>query len=212
VLTVCWSPKGGVGTSVVASALAIRTAASGVDTLLVDLDGDQPSILGLATPTGPGVGDWLTAGGEVPVDALAELETDVVDHLALLHRGDPTGGGFTDRLEVLATVLAGSSRSTIVDAGRSPDHGRWWASCGRSVLVIRPCYLGLRRVGRVSSDCEVVVIDEPGRALTVADVGAATGANLRCRLPWDPAVARAVDAGILTSRMPRSLRALGEAA
>ncbi len=211
-LTVCWSPKGGVGTSVVAAALAIRTAMSGVDTLLVDLDGDQPSILGLAPPAGPGVGDWLAAGREVPVDALAELETDVVDHLALLHLGNPHGVGEGDRLEVLAAVLAGSSRSTIVDAGRSPDRGRWWAACAQSVLVIRPCYLGLRRVGRVGSDCEVVVIDEPGRALTVADVGAATGANLRCRLPWDPAVARAVDAGILASRMPRSLRALGEVA
>jgi len=212
VLTVCWSPKGGVGTSVVAAALAIRTAASGAQTLLVDLDGDQPSILGLSTPPGPGVGDWLAAGPEVPVDALAELETDVIDHLSLLHLGDPAGVALADRLAVLAAVLAGSSRPVIVDAGRSPDLGRWWSAGDVSVLVIRPCYLGLRRVGRVASDCEVVVVDEPGRALTVADVSAATGATLRCRLPWDPAVARAVDAGILASRMPRSLRALGEAA
>jgi len=212
VLTVCWSPKGGVGTSVVAAALAIRTASLGVNTLLVDLDGDQPSILGLPTPAGPGVGDWLAAGPGVPVDALAELESEVVERLSLLHRGDPVGITLADRLEMLAAVLAGSSRSVIVDAGRSTDLGRWWAACDVSMLVIRPCYLGLRRVGRVASDCEVVVVDEPGRALTVADVSAATGANLRCRLPWDPAVARAVDAGILTTRMPRSLRALGEAA
>lgn len=211
-LTVCWSPKGGVGTSVVAAALAIRTAAAGTQTLLVDLDGDQPSILGVDTPPGPGIGDWMEAGSEVPVDALAELETDVVDHLRLLHRGDPAGLARPDRLEVLAAVLAGSSRAVIVDAGRSSEMGRWWSAGDASVLVIRPCYLGLRRVGRLASDCEVVVVDEPGRALTVADVNAATGASLRCRLPWDPAVARAVDAGILASRMPRSLRALGEAA
>jgi len=212
VLTVCWSPKGGVGTSVVAASLAVRTAASGTQTLLVDLDGDQPSILGQPDPSGPGVVDWLAAGSEVPVDALVELESDVVDHLSLLHKGNSTDALSVDRLAVLAAVLAGSSRRVIVDAGRTSDQGQWWSASGGSMLVIRPCYLGLRRVGRVSSGCEVVVVDEPGRALTVADVNTATGATLRCRLPWDPAVARAVDAGILASRMPRSLRVLGEAA
>ena len=108
-------------------------------------------------------------------------------------------------------VLAGSSRTVVVDAGATAAGGRWWAHHGRSLLVLRPCYLGLRRAGRTAAGCDVVVIDEPGRALTVADVRTATGANLRCCLPWDPAVARAVDAGILTSRMPRSLRALGVA-
>jgi len=209
VLTVCWSVKGGVGTSVVAAALALRTAASGVETLLVDLDGDQPSILGLAAPPGPGVGGWLAAGHEVPVDVLGELETEVADRLSLLPLGDSAGLAFVDRLDVLGAVLAGSSRAVIVDAGTTAAGGRWWAHHGRSLLVMRPCYLGLRRVGRVAGGCDVVVIDEPGRALTVADVSAATGANLHCRLPWDPAIARAVDAGILTSRMPRSLRALG---
>lgn len=45
-LVVCWLPKGGVGTSVVAAALALRAAADGTETLLVDLAGDQPAILG----------------------------------------------------------------------------------------------------------------------------------------------------------------------
>ncbi len=210
-LTVCWSVKGGVGTSVVAAALALRTAASGTDSLLVDLDGDQPAILGLASLPGPGVGDWLVAGSDVPVDALAELETEVVDRLSLLHLGDPSGLVFTDRLDVLGAVLAGSSRSVIVDAGVTAAGGRWWARHGRSLLVLRPCYLGLRRAGRLAAGSDVVVIDEPGRALTVADVSAATGAKIRCRLAWDPAIARAVDAGILANRMPRSLRALGVA-
>jgi len=111
----------------------------GVNTLLVDLDGDQPSILGLPAPADPGVGDWLAAGPGVPVDALAELESEVVEHLSLLHLGDPGGITLTERLEMLAAVLAGSSRSVIVDAGRSTDLGRWWAACDVSVLVIRPC-------------------------------------------------------------------------
>lgn len=212
VLTVCWSVKGGVGTSVVAAALALRTAASGVDSLLVDLDGDQPAILGLVPPAGPGVGGWLAAGHDVPVDVLGELEMAVCDRLTLLPLGDRAGLASADRLDVLGAVLAGSSRSVIVDAGSTAAQSRWWIHHGRSLLVLRPCYLGLSRVGRVAPGCSVVVIDEPGRALTVADVSAATGAELRCRLPWDPAVARAVDAGILASRMPRSLRSLGVAA
>ncbi len=210
-LTVCWSVKGGVGTSVVAAALALRTAASGVDSLLVDLDGDQPAILGSPQPTGPGVGDWLAAGGEVPVDALAELESHVTDRLSLLHLGDASGLGLADRLDLLGGVLAGSSRPVIVDAGSTAVADPWWARRGQSLLVMRPCYLALRRVGRLSPGVEVVVVDEPGRALSITDVSAATGAEIRCRIPWDPAVARAVDAGILTSRMPRSLRAIGVA-
>ncbi len=212
VLTVCWSVKGGVGTSVVAAALALRTAASGVESLLVDLDGDQPAILGLPQPAGPGVGDWLSAGGDVPVDALGELESHVTDRLSLLHLGDPSGLDLADRLDVLGAVLAGSSRPVVVDAGSTSAANRWWVRHGQSLLILRPCYLGLRRAGRVAPGSEVVVVDEPGRALTIADVSTATGAELRCRIPWDPAVARAVDAGILASRMPRSLRAIGVAA
>ena len=44
-IDVYWSAKGGVGTSVVAAATALMSAADGVATLLVDLDGDQPAIL-----------------------------------------------------------------------------------------------------------------------------------------------------------------------
>ena len=64
-IDVYWSAKGGVGTSVVAAATALMSAADGVATLLVDLDGDQPAILGLASSSGPGVGDWLDAGASI---------------------------------------------------------------------------------------------------------------------------------------------------
>ncbi len=140
--------KGGVGTSVVAAGLALGTAASGVDCLLVDLGGDQPSILGVPASGGPGVGDWLAAGPDVPVDALAELESPVTDRLSLLHLGDGAGLVKGERLEVLAAVLAGSSRPVVVDAGVTAAAGLWWSGRGESLLVLRPCYLGLRRVGR----------------------------------------------------------------
>ena len=210
-LTTCWSPKGGVGTSVVAATLALRTAASGVDCLLVDLGGDQPAVLGGPSASGPGVTDWLAAGDDVPVDALGQLEAPVVEHLALLPRGTGPDGD-DDRLSVLAELLSAGSRAVVVDTGPAGRGRRWWAGHGRSLLVLRPCYLALRRVGEVDAGTEVVVVDEPGRALRVADVRAATGCAVRCRVPWDPAVARAVDAGLLATRLPRSSRAVGTAA
>jgi hypothetical protein len=212
VLTTCWSLKGGVGTSVVAATLALRTAASGVECLLVDLGGDQPAVLGAAPPAGPGVGDWLAAGADVPVDALSQLEAPVVERLSLLPLGETTAPPSIDRLAVLAAVLSATSRACVVDAGPTAAIGRWWAGSGLSLLVVRPCYLALRRVGAVDAGTEIVLVEEPGRALSAADVGAATGARIRCLLPWDPAVARAVDAGLLATRLPRSTRPLGTAA
>ena len=67
-------------------------------------------------------------------------------------------------------------------------------------------------MGDVEAVTEIALVDEPGRALRGADVRAATGCEVRGRLPCDPAVARAVDAGLLATRLPRSARAVGTAA
>lgn len=203
-LVVCWSPKGGVGTSVVAAALALRAAADGADTLLVDLAGDQPAILGIDVGSREGVGDWLGAGDDVPIDALAVLEVPVAERLHLLPRGEL---GATDRLRVFGGLITAGGRCVVVDAGVARDSS--WAPLGhRSVLVLRTCYLAARRAGVVDPSTRLVVIDEPGRALRPSDIGAAVGVAPWIRLSADPAVARAVDAGLLAARLPRSLRSL----
>ena len=51
----------------------------------------------------------------------------------------------------------------------------------------------------------VVLVDEPSRSLTRADVEAALGVPVVAVVQVDPAVARAVDAGLLASRLPRTL-------
>ncbi|MBA2624197.1 MAG: hypothetical protein H0U89_01090, partial [Acidimicrobiia bacterium] len=74
-LIACWSVKGGSGTTVVAAALAVvlgREAPGG--SLLADLAGDVPAVLGMVDPPGPGLDDWLRAGDGVPADALGRLE------------------------------------------------------------------------------------------------------------------------------------------
>ena len=76
------------------------------------------------------------------------------------------------------------------------------------VVVLRACYLAVRRTGSLPSTSRLVVIEEPGRALRATDVAAAVGVPVWCRLSLDPAVARSVDAGLLGARLPRSLRGL----
>ena len=72
--------------------------------------------------------------------------------------------------------------------------------------MIRPCYLALRRAtqlpGRVSG---IVLVDEPGRALGRRDVESVIGVPVVAEIPLDPAVARAVDAGLLSCRLPATL-------
>jgi hypothetical protein len=56
-------------------------------------------------------------------------------------------------------------------------------------------------------------VREPGRALGAADVEAVLGVDVTAEVPWDPAVARAMDAGLLATRLPTVLvRALRRAA
>lgn len=209
-LTVCWSPKGGSGTSVVAAALAVQTAAAGHECLLVDLDGDQEALLGLPTTTGEGLVDWLGAPEGVPVDALRALEVPVADRLRLLPHGTSRATAFpSGRLQLAAGLFESSVASVVLDAGSGPGIGRWWPASASTVTVVRSCYLALRRLtdGVAMEGDRLVLIEEAGRALSRRDVGAAVG-DVAVHLVWDPAVARAVDAGLLAHRMPRSLRHL----
>jgi Mrp family chromosome partitioning ATPase len=208
VLIVCWSAKGGVGTTTVAAALGV--VASRVQpspaTLLVDLAGDLPACLGLAEPGGPGVAEWLSSGHDVPPDALTRLQVPVADGLDLL----PRGAGPLDpaRAPVLAQVLASSGRTVVVDAGlaRHCEAAVVFASTSaRSVLVTRLCFLGLRRAAEsVVRPSSVVVVREPGRLLDRTDVARSLGAPVVAELGVDPAVSRAVDAGLAWSRLPRA--------
>lgn len=206
----CWSVKGGVGTTVVAAASAL----SGVDArarpvLLVDLAGDLPYCLGIAEPPGPGVAEWSTAGPDVPADALARLAVPVAPGLDLLPRGSgPTAGA---RAELLVQLLGATGRMVVVDCGRIDGGGLAAvvaAQAERSLLVTRLCTLGLRRVVDLPlCPSGIVVVREPGRALDVASVAELVGAPVVAELAYDPAVARAVDAGLFAGRLPRRFAA-----
>jgi hypothetical protein len=214
VLVACWSVKGGSGTTVVAAALGVLlSSAAPHGATLVDLGGDLPAALGLPDPPGPGVADWVASGPEVAPDALGRLATEVAPGLRLLPRGESplaTSGG-----ERLAAALGGGGHA-VVDCG-PPEAALGLTlagAAGLSLLVLRPCYLALRRaLAAPIRPSGVVLVKEEGRALGRQDVEAVLGVPVRAEVDWDPAIARRVDAGLLTAGLPRALaRALRRAA
>ncbi|MBW3651546.1 MAG: hypothetical protein KY458_13355 [Actinobacteria bacterium] len=208
-IVTCWSVKGGSGTTVVAAALSLllaRRCPHGA--LAVDLGGDLPAALGLAEPPGPGLVEWLAVGPEVAPDALDRLAVEAGPGLRLVSRGAgplPEGGG--ERL--LAAVDRGPSGAVVVDAGPSSGLAIEVAGAATlSLLVLRPCYLALRRaLAAPLRPSAVVLIDEPHRSLDAADVEEVLGVPVRAVVPYDPAIARCVDAGLLSARLPRPLLA-----
>jgi hypothetical protein len=179
--------------------------------VLADLAGDGPAVLGRPEPTGLGLADWLAAGASVPADALGRLEIPVGEGLTLLPRGSGSVDdvGVDGRAEVLTALLATDARPVVVDCGASPRGARLAvaAGAGRSLLVLRPCAVALRRaLAAPIRPSAVVLVDEPGRAIGRREIEAALGVPVRAVIGHHQRIARAVDAGLLTGRLPAALQ------
>ncbi len=174
-------------------------------------------MLGVPEPDRPGVADWLAS--DTSTDHLADLLIDIGHQTWLL----PWRAAATD------VDRRGQSRPT--DQARWATLGDWlhdWSSqwgcdvtvdvgtrvppeplasrAGRSLLVSRPCYLSLRRAVRSPTrPTGVILVDEPGHGLRARDVEHALGVPVEATVSFDPAVTRAVDAGLLASRLPRMM-------
>lgn len=212
-LLACWSVKGGSGTTVVSVAIASLLAeASPGGALIVDLAGDVPAALGLPEPAGPGITGWLDAGVEVPADALTRLEVPGPGRLRLLARGsleEVPAEAAAGRGAVLAALLAVDGRPVVADCGGGPVGAGLAvaAAAPTSLLVLRPCYLSVRRALRTGlRPSGVVLVGSSLRTLQAEDVEAALGIPVVATVVLDDRVARAVDAGSLGHRLPRSLR------
>ncbi len=211
-LVACWSPKGGSGTTVASVLLALTWARmSSSEVVLADVAGDVPAALGVPDPSGPGLADWLSASADVGADALARLEVDVGRGLRLLPRGSTeagSSGGGGLRAEALTAVLVADSRPVVADCGgadRTPGR-QLAAGAALSLVVLRPCYLALRRaLAAPIQPSGIVLVHESGRALQRRDVEDVLGVPVWAELPLDGNLARAVDAGLLVSRVPRSV-------
>jgi MinD-like ATPase involved in chromosome partitioning or flagellar assembly len=206
-LITCWGAKGGVGTTTVAAALAVL-ASDRDRTLFVDLAGDAAVALGVTASDGPGLEDWLRSS-TTDRAALSRLTIEVTPSLRLLPPG-PDADPVAD-LSRLVEVLGREPGPVVVDGGlvRS-DRDRvvpLLEASDQSVLVTRPCYLALRRAIDLGvQPSATVVVTEPGRALRSSDVSRAVDATVVAEVPVDPAVARAIDAGLALTRLPRLLR------
>jgi hypothetical protein len=201
---------------VVAASLALLAASAPDGALLVDFGGDAPAALGLPEPTGPGVREWFEATGDVGPDALEHLTTTAAPGLRLLPAGSGSVGPVpAKRLELMVHSLRQRAEAVVLDLGvATADLAPAARGSDASLLVLRPCYLALRRVRSAPArPTGVVLICEPGRALGRREIEDVAGVRVLAEIDVDPTVARAVDAGLLAGRLPRSLsRALKSAA
>ncbi len=209
-VTLCWAAKGGSGTTVVATALALSSLRP---SLLVDLDGEIPAVLGLPEPDRPGVAEWLAS--DASVDHLADLLIDIAPRTWLLPWRAATSNAAADascgdplRWAALGDWLRDWSGQwgcdVTVDVGTRIPPAALTERSDRSLLVTRACYLALRRAVRCPvRPTGVIVVDEPGHGLGPNDVEHALGVPVDAIVSLDPAVLRAVDAGLLACRVPR---------
>lgn len=212
-----WSLKGGQGTSTTAAVTAICAAQDRDRAVrLVDLGRDLPAIFGAAAAGDIGLGQW--SHSDLGADALDRSLVELMPNLSLLPKGSSTLSG--RRGDELVEWLK-QDGTTVVDAGTLGfGHGDEWqdslahkiiAESDQSILVTRACYLSLRRT--VSSPLRptgVVLVSEAGRALTRSDCERAIGTPIVATVAIDPDTARAVDAGMLRTRVPKqAVRALG---
>ncbi len=219
-VTLCWAAKGGSGTTVVTATLALE---SGRPALLVDLAGEIPAVLGMSPTDRPGVANWFDADGGT--NQIADLLVEIDDTTTLLphrqdveaaphrsNRGRTAGAGPSDRRwqELCGwfdewEVAHGGD--VWIDGGTGPPPPALADAVEHRWLVTRACYLSLRRAA-ASPVCPtgILLVDEVGRALRPRDIERSVGAPIVGRLPIDPKVARAVDAGLLISRPPHTIR------
>jgi MinD-like ATPase involved in chromosome partitioning or flagellar assembly len=208
-----WSPKGGSGTSVVAAATALVLARES-SVRLADLGGDQPGIFGIADP-GTGLRDWLRLGPEAPVDAFERIAVDAAPRVSLLPAGAvEVASALPEAGAALGVALAHDPRPTVVDAGTllpgavPPAVQALLEVADASVIVVRGCYLALRRAVRLEATAGAagaVLLHESGRPLGARDVADVLGVPVLASVEVRGSTARAVDAGVLPARLPESL-------
>ena len=208
-VTVCWSVKGGSGVSVTSCALALLTSQLGQEpVLLVDLTGGAALVLGYqAAVDTAGVHDWLAADESVSSSLLQQLIVEGETGLHVLPVGRAScPSPAPHRVEELVTWLGDWPGHVVVDLGTDTTMRRTFLSrADCSVLVLRLCYLAGRAAVAAERADALVIVEEPNRTLTCRDLVSALDVSVVARVPWDAAIAKAVDAASLAHRMPRVL-------
>jgi hypothetical protein len=218
-LVALWSATGGSGTSVFTAACALVLAREVRDTgraggvRVADLAGDLPAIFGLGVDPEVGLADWLAAGPEAPTEALDRLLGEVAPGVGLLPWGGGAGAAGDMAPEsgaALAVALSHGPSPVLVDCGtaRDPASRAIVEVADVAVVVLRSCYLSLRRAVHspaLRHTAGVVLVEEPDRSLGAQAISDVLDRPVLVRLAQKSRVARAVDAGVLTTRLPEPL-------
>jgi hypothetical protein len=161
-----------------------------------------PSVLGMAEPAGRGVRDWLSSPDR-DAHELFTMRVSATSRLHVIPAGSATS--FDERaLEDLLSTTHG--HPVVIDFGLLRPPSSLQAATHADWLVVRPCYLALRRAARLHSRPRgVVLMSEPGRALTARDVQSVVGSPVVAEITVADGVARSVDAGLLATRLPKQL-------
>lgn len=205
-----WSPKGGVGKSVLAAALALKLAER-QRTVLIDGNPDNPDVTALLrVPGHPNVTNW-----SVPED-LSQLESRLVRHS---HRlwvlpGPPRyveEGAFTGPvMESILETCRQAGCTVVVDLGTTFRDSTVAALdlADRVLIPVTPDLLAVAPLRRLKTELELLRIPEAkfrvvvnrlssSREITVADIEAFSDFPLAGTVPSSPELAAAVNRGEL---------------
>ena len=212
-LTVCWSAKGGTGTTVVAACWALETSTPSV---LIDVAGDLHLALGIPAPAGQGLSDWFDS--DAPPRAVVDLAVQLDTTTRLIPRGPSPISHRSPRWAELGRWMTASDIEFVADAGLGPTPTGFppadaavevGAPRARSLLVTRACYIALARAQSLGETPDgIVLIEESGRGLSAADITRALKAPIVAKIAYDPRIGRATDRGLLAGKLPRSIHKL----
>lgn len=215
-LTICRSSKGGSGTSTITAGLAALTTHQNIDstrrtsTLVIDFAGDLPAIFGVAYPTS-GLAEWLN---RLVDHEFADLVIECGQSIRLMSSGSlPLPDAAAPQWNRLAAVVRDEiirGHQVFIDCGSQPIPEpllqQVAPESARILLVLRPCYLALRRAMAEDIVADgIILVTGGGRVLTRKDVEAVLGLPVVAEVPLDPDIARRVDSGLFHSQLPRAL-------
>jgi len=183
--------RGGQGTTTIATVVAVLAARHRRTTLVSTRPDDVCALTGTLTPP-----EWSSSTLICP-----NMSVAASPHLAC-DRGD--GRPPDDDEGVLVADLGRLSDLSDDQASHHDDEASRW-------LVVRgPCHLSLRAaIDHPWRPDGIVLLVEPGRPLSAADVTDVLGAPILAQVPVEAAVARAIDAGLLQGRLDRLSAFLG---
>lgn len=200
-----WSPKGGVGKTVLAAALAFRLRALGHPALLVDLDPQKADVATLLQcPARPCLLEWPALTPDLPPEAL--VQHGEISVLPGPGRLVEEGAVNRDLVERLLPALARRPGAVVMDVG-SPLRDSALVALERAevvLLVVTPDLLSIRSAYNFALDMHLVgmdrerfsvVLNRTGRGLTRQEIAELLPFPLAGEVPSVPALAQAINLG-----------------